>query len=369
MAEILIVDDVAENLQILQLILRNEGHKVFAAISGELALNIVHKHSPELIISDINMPVMDGLVLCKTLKSSTKTQDIPVIFVSAERETDNIVAALEVGGVDYITKPFKPAEVLARVNTQLKLLDAHRLAVKQQLSQVMNQMVVGIAHEINTPLGAAITAVTHFEGIVMQLLNAFEQETLSAQQLKDGLDESKQGVALCERNLSRVAQFVKVLKEIARVERPTTPTKLSVVAFLNDLKSAWEKKDVQIQISAVEAGFVSDRDILMSVFNNLIENSVAHGKLKSGQAISIEATSKAQHIEFMYYDHGEGLQGISIDELLKPFNTTKRGNSGHVGLSAPVTANLINSALKGAYQLLDRGRGLEWVIEIPVNSD
>ncbi|ESP90953.1 MULTISPECIES: response regulator [Pseudoalteromonas] len=368
MAEILIVDDVAENLQILQLILRNDGHKVFAAISGEVALTIANEHLPTLIISDIKMPGMDGLTLCKTLKKTQRTTQIPIIFVSAERETDNIVAALEVGGVDYITKPFKPPEVLARVNTQLKLIDAHKLAVRQQLSHVMNQMVVGVAHEINTPLGAAITAVTHFEGILSQLIDAFGNETLSAQQLATGLEESKQGVDLCERNLSRVAQFVKVLKEIARVERPTTPSAINVIALLNDLKSRWSKKNTSIEVRAMDANFMADRDILLAIFDNLIDNSLSHGALKNGQAISIEVTLKEQHIEFLYYDHGQGLVDITPEEVIKPFITTKRGNSGHVGLSASVTANLIGSALGGSYQLSSRGRGLEWAIEIPLDS-
>ncbi|KZN48530.1 ATP-binding response regulator [Pseudoalteromonas luteoviolacea] len=368
MADILIVDDIAENLQILQLILRNEGHKVYAAISGEVAMTIAQAHLPELIISDINMPNMDGLELCKLLKQSSDTTHIPVIFVSAERETDQIVEALEVGGVDYITKPFKPAEVLARVNTQLKLIEANKLAVRQQLSQVMNQMVVGIAHEINTPLGAAITASTHFDGVLTQLIESFDNQTLSAEQLKDGLEESKQGVALCERNLQRVAKFVKVLKDIAQIERPTSPEPLNTISFLNDLKSAWSKKGVMLEISALDMNFVADRDILLSVFDSLLDNSLAHADLVEGKALTIEVSIKGQHICFLYYDHGHGLQGITIDELLKPFITTKRGNSGHVGLSASVTANLIDSALNGNYHLSEDGRGLEWQIEIPINS-
>ncbi|KZN31759.1 hypothetical protein N474_02510 [Pseudoalteromonas luteoviolacea CPMOR-2] len=365
MANILIVDDVAENLQILQLILRNEGHKVFAAISAEVALRIVTEHLPDLIISDIKMPQMSGLEFCKELKESAATAQIPIIFVSAQSDTDNIVAALEVGGVDYITKPLKPAEVIARVNTQLKVIEAHKLAVRQHLSHVMNQMVVGVAHEINTPLGTAITAVTHFESILNELRSAFDNQTLSAEQLSVGFEDSQESVGLCERSLVRVAKFVKMLKEIAQVERPSCPRDINVNEFCEKLKERWNNESVKLELHIYAHMLKADDEVLSTVIDNLISNSLAHGNLHGSKPITIEF-NKAEHgVQITYYDHGQGLQNLTVEELLKPFVTTKRGNAGHVGLSASVTANLISNALYGSYQIFEQGRGLEWVIEIP----
>ncbi|MBQ4809935.1 histidine kinase [Pseudoalteromonas luteoviolacea] len=368
MANILIVDDVAENLQILQLILRNEGHKVYAAISAEVALTIVGEHLPDLIISDIKMPHMNGLEFCRALKKVENTAQIPIIFVSAQSETDNIVAALEVGGVDYITKPFKPAEVIARVNTQLKLIEAHKLAVRQHLSHVMNQMVVGVAHEINTPLGTAITAVTHFDGILHELRSAFDGQTLSAEQLSDGLDDSLESAGLCERSLVRVAKFVKMLKEIAQVERPSNPREIEARGFFESLKERWQDEALQLEVRALTDTIIADDEVLSTVLDNLIANSLAHGKLAGSKPITIEIEKADQAIQIDYYDYGQGLQNLTVEELLKPFVTTKRGNAGHVGLSAAVTANLITNALHGSYQIFERGRGLEWVILIPLEA-
>ena len=369
MANILIVDDVAENLQILQLILRNEGHKVFAAISAEIALNIVQEHLPDLIISDIKMPKMSGLEFCKELKTSASTAQIPIVFVSAQSDTDNIVAALEVGGVDYITKPLKPAEVIARVNTQLKVLEAHKLAVRQHLSHVVNQMVVGVAHEINTPLGTAITAVTHFESILNDLRHAFDAQTLSADQLSCGLDDSLESMGLCERSLIRVAKFVKMLKEIAQVERPTCPSQINVSEFCEKLKKRWNDEAVTLDVHININELTADDEVLSTVLDNLISNSLAHGNLNRTTPITIEFGSVEHGVQIVYYDHGQGLQNLTVEELLKPFVTTKRGNAGHVGLSASVTANLISNALHGRYQIFEQGRGLEWVIEIPLEAD
>lgn len=116
---ILIVDDISANLQLLAQILSEQGYKTRTAPNGQLALRSIDFTPPDLILLDIMMPTMDGYQVCQALKASPKTKDIPVIFISALNETFDKVKAFEVGGVDYITKPFHEQEVLARVSNQL----------------------------------------------------------------------------------------------------------------------------------------------------------------------------------------------------------------------------------------------------------
>lgn len=116
---ILIVDDVAANLQLLAQMLSEKGYKTRTAPDGQLALRSVELTPPDLILLDIMMPAMDGYKVCQALKASGKTKDIPVIFISALNEVFDKIKAFEVGGVDYITKPFHEAEVLARVSNQI----------------------------------------------------------------------------------------------------------------------------------------------------------------------------------------------------------------------------------------------------------
>jgi PAS domain S-box-containing protein len=116
---ILLVDDVPNNLQVLSEILIREGYRIRPVTSGDLALRTIAAELPSLILADIKMPGMDGFELCRRLKAAERTRAIPVIFISALGETKDKVAAFEVGGVDYITKPFQGAEVLARVRTHL----------------------------------------------------------------------------------------------------------------------------------------------------------------------------------------------------------------------------------------------------------
>ncbi|MEP0884022.1 response regulator [Trichocoleus sp. ST-U3] len=128
---ILIVDDIPENLQLLAGMLSEQGYIVRLAPDGQLALQFVRSNPPDLILLDILMPDLDGYEVCKQLKTSPTTQDIPVIFISALNEVFDKVKAFSLGGVDYITKPFEVREVLARVENQLRL----RRFSKQLLEQ------------------------------------------------------------------------------------------------------------------------------------------------------------------------------------------------------------------------------------------
>ncbi|MBF0549331.1 MAG: response regulator [Deltaproteobacteria bacterium] len=136
-AEILVVDDVPANLKLLTSILKKRGHRVRPAYDGRLALRSIAAKLPELILLDVRMPEMDGYEVCRRLKSDEQCRDIPVIFISALDETSDKLKGFQAGGVDFITKPFHPEEVLARVETHLALrrLQARLEKQNDQLQQ------------------------------------------------------------------------------------------------------------------------------------------------------------------------------------------------------------------------------------------
>ncbi len=138
---ILLVDDNPTNLQVLFQTLDGVGCKLLIAKNGETALAIAGKARPDLILLDIMMPDIDGYEVCRQLKSVPATADIPVIFLSALGETEDKVKGLHLGAVDYITKPFQPNEVIARVNTHLTI---HRLKreVESQKDQLEHELEV-----------------------------------------------------------------------------------------------------------------------------------------------------------------------------------------------------------------------------------
>jgi two-component system, NtrC family, sensor kinase len=170
MYSILIVDDVPNNIRVLVELLDPTEYKVAVARSGEKALDIVAEAPPDLILLDIMMPGIDGFETCRRLKANPNTRDIPIIFMSALSDPVNKVQGLEVGGVDYITKPIAQEEALARIRVHLELVQTRRRLVQEEKMSALGHLVAGIAHEINTPLGAIGASVSNITSALARLL-------------------------------------------------------------------------------------------------------------------------------------------------------------------------------------------------------
>jgi putative two-component system response regulator len=158
LTDVLIVDDTLPNLQLLTSVLKEEGYKVRPASSGAMALQAISKKIPDLILLDIKMPDMDGYAVCEELKRNEKTKDIPIIFISALSDIADKVKAFNVGGVDYINKPFQFEEVKARVATHLKLQTyqhemAQRVADAVEEINVLNQEIIDTQRELIFTMG------------------------------------------------------------------------------------------------------------------------------------------------------------------------------------------------------------------------
>jgi len=143
--KILLVDDNPTNLQVLFQTLEGRGYNLLVAKNGEAALSITAKALPNLILLDIMMPGIDGYEVCRRLKADPATQEIPVIFLSALGDTKDKVQGLDLGAVDYITKPFQPDEVIARVNTHLTIYRLKR-EVQEQRDE-LEQELQAVAQE------------------------------------------------------------------------------------------------------------------------------------------------------------------------------------------------------------------------------
>ncbi|MEM8641635.1 MAG: response regulator [Cyanobacteria bacterium P01_G01_bin.54] len=177
-AEILAVDDTPANLRVIADTLSPEGYIVAAVTSGERALKRLQTYIPDLILLDIQMPGINGFDTCRQIKENPHTANIPIIFVTALSDDESISKGFALGAVDYITKPFREAEILARVKTHLQLrnltanlekqveqrtADLTRALAELQASQIqlvqqekmaaLGNLMAGIAHEINNPLG------------------------------------------------------------------------------------------------------------------------------------------------------------------------------------------------------------------------
>lgn len=164
--DILIVDDTPENIRVLGTMLKQDGYRVRAVTSGALALDAVRTEAPDLILLDVSMPQMDGYEVCRRLQGDEALRAIPVLFLSALSETHDKVEAFAAGGVDYVTKPFRVEEIVARIETHLALQRLQRelrrnheelqrsFSKLEELERIRQALVQMIVHDLKNPLAA-----------------------------------------------------------------------------------------------------------------------------------------------------------------------------------------------------------------------
>jgi len=188
---LLIVDDKSSNIGILFEFLKQQGFHVLVARDGEEALDVARKQQPDLILMDIMMPKMDGFEACSIMQVDENLKDIPIIFITALKEQNSKIKAFQVGGVDYITKPFHQEEILARVNTHLKLKQANlKLQTQNQINAEYSEMLEaqvkeleGLAHIVAQELKKPLIKASGMLQILQQQAPASDQpylEELSA---------------------------------------------------------------------------------------------------------------------------------------------------------------------------------------------
>ena len=177
-ANILAVDDTPENLRLLMGILVEQGYRVRPVPSGTRALATIQLEPPDLILLDIKMPDMSGYEVCEQLKADERTRDIPVIFLSALDKVEDKVKGFEVGGVDYITKPFQVEEVLARVETHLTLQRLQKALEENNAAlEAKNKELKDLAHIISHDLKAPLRGINQLvHGLVQDYADAFDEQ-------------------------------------------------------------------------------------------------------------------------------------------------------------------------------------------------
>ena len=153
-SQLLIVDDSRENLDALSIILRKENYDVLLADSGESALKLLDTASPDLMLLDIEMPRMNGFELCRRIKKNSRFKDTPVVFISGKSLTDDLIEGFNVGGVDYLVKPFNLKELLVRIKTHIDLKHSRELLMQNSRKiEEYNKELVAINErliELNT---------------------------------------------------------------------------------------------------------------------------------------------------------------------------------------------------------------------------
>ncbi|MEI6574949.1 MAG: response regulator [Bacteroidota bacterium] len=270
-SDILIVDDVPMNLKVLGDILKRQGYKVRPVPNGTLALQAAEKVAPDLILLDIMMPDMDGFEVCKRLKENDKLCEIPVIVISALNDTRDIVNALQSGAVDFITKPFRAEEVIARVRTHLKLYQQSKKLKEQseelqKLNASKDKFFSIIAHDLRGPLGG-------FMGLSEILID--DSQLLSSEQ------KQKMSVVLSH-SARNIYNLLENLLEWSQMQHSHTTCKLEkidlknlVIDCLKLLDESRRNKGINITMNINQNHeLYADSNMIQSLVRNLLSNAI-----------------------------------------------------------------------------------------------
>ncbi len=198
---ILVVDDCSINNRIIKSFLKKGRYKVLTANNGQECIKISEELHPDLILLDINMPVMNGIEACKMLKNNQKTKDIPIIFVTANMDDDTLNTAFEAGGTDYVRKPVNRVELLARIKSVLAQKQYNQVLLEKERLSVLLEMAGAICHEINQPLQ---TMYMYFDS-----LSNYGSDTVSENKIHKDLEKVKK----------QIFRISEITKKVGRINK------------------------------------------------------------------------------------------------------------------------------------------------------
>lgn len=405
-ADILIVDDTPDNIRLLSTMLSKRGYRVRPAINGKMAILAAKAVQPDLILLDINMPEMNGYEVCAKLKGEPKTKEIPIIFLSALDNVEDKVKAFEVGGIDYITKPFQFAEVLVRIENQLTIRKLQKTLQKQndRLKQVMTQLVqnekmaglgqlvAGIAHEINNPINfiyGNLNPVSEYIQDLFNLLALYQQEypqpKATIQETIDDIDldflqtDLQHSIASMQTGSERIRTIILNLRNFARLdEAEIKQVNLhdGLDSTLSILQHRLKSRDEHPEI-AIERNYGDIPPItcypgqLNQVFFHLLNNAIDAFDEWETEKPQIKITTDVLHgdrVGICIGDNGKGIAEDLQSRLFDPFFTTKSVGKG-VGLGLSISYQIIVEKHAGRISCESSpGKGATFTLELPLVS-
>ncbi len=356
-ARILVVDDRPENVRVLSSTLGELGYEIIPAPDGPTALKRLQLRPPDLVLLDLLMPGMDGCEVCRRIREMPEHADIPVIFLSAADEKGMIVKALDSGAMDFVTKPFHPAELVRRVQTHLALKMARdRL---RQLAEDKDELLGILAHDLKNALGSVL---------------------MTSQLLADRTSGDDRLHPLCSHiveSTERTLQFVRQFLANAAAERagstefvPVKPAALLAEVLLQYQRAA-ERKDLrfvgpELLGDVAERTLVSEPAAMRQILDNLLSNAVKFSP--PGRAIYLGVEGTPEAVLCRIRDEGPGFTPEDRQRLFRRYqrlSARPTGGEPSTGLGLSI-AHRLSLRLGGSLDCESRpGAGTTFTLRLP----
>ncbi len=305
--KILIADDIPANIDVLYKTLTAQGYEISIALNGEKALDFSPIFSPDLILLDIMMPGIDGFETCRRLKLNEKTQNIPIIFLTAKSDEEDVIKGFELGAVDYITKPFKQEEVLVRVQNQLML--RRYIRELERSNQDLESFASIVSHDLRAPLRK------------IETLGNFLKEDY-----EDILDEQGKGfidnMAAITGHLSKLIDSLLQYSHVSLESKILEKVDLNLIAkeAINNLDAQIKETNGKISIGRLPI-IEGEPALLYQLLQNLIANALKFHLDEKPPVVEInsKAAKEKGNWEIIIKDNGIGFDLKYAEKIFRPF--------------------------------------------------
>ena len=352
-AAVLVVDDQPANIRVVGELLSEAGYDVVPALNGRDALELTRSSPPDLILLDMRMPGMDGFGTIAELKRDERTRDIPVVFLTADSERENLVRAFSEGAVDYVTKPFVVEELLARVQNHVELKRSRdRLA---RVAEERERVAEIVSHDLRNHFGNILFAVDMLDPGV-------SEDTLL--RLKHSIRSSADaGMLFLQAFLDQNG------RESTEGEgRETLPVRDLFEATLNLLSRQAESKGMRLQMASLDAQAQvrCERAGALHVLQNMVSNAIKYAP--HGSEISMEARAAGETMRLSVLDRGPGISPQDREKLFKRYvrlGSQPTGGETSTGLGLALAKQRART-MGGELWYEDReGGGAVFTLELP----
>jgi signal transduction histidine kinase len=358
-SKILIVDDVPKNIQVVATTLKEAGYDISFAQNGKRALDMCDRHQYDLILLDIMMPGMDGIEVCRHLKADERHQDIPVIFLTAKSDTESITAAFEAGGVDYVTKPFKAPELLARVKSHLTIRNQQKQL--KELNATKDRFFSIIGHDLKGPF----TGLLGFSELLIEESQDTPPEDLR-HYYKLIHQSAKQGYDL----LSNLLEWSRTQSGKIQYDPQTINLHALAEDSINLLQNLADKKNISIHNKLNKnTSITADKNMVVTILRNLINNALKF--TPNGGDVWLNAQQNDDHILISVKDNGVGMTEDKLKQLFRiDQNISTKGTNQETGTGLGLIVCKEFAEKHGGTLSVEskKGQGSTFMLRLPIND-